>query len=412
MSQIQVVQPGQLRSRVNRRPNFPMLGTLRPFGLYPLMFHPVLPGETLQSYSAKFRLLSQPINNPMVGAWAEMWLVYVKLTDIDPALSEMFISETFATTGYTRAAASEALFTAAGQIDWVGMALNKFHADYMLNQGETAKTLGDVPLMRRKSMDWMQNLMFTPATGVDVNALPSDPDAQLTGFDMMNMMGMSELTYEQYLTSYGVSSARLPNGQCEILRYAPSWTLPTNHVDPATGSPSSAWSWSVDMKADKPKMFAEPGFIMLVASVRPKVYDVRKVASFAGNLWGFADWFPVYNLTDPAGGIRELKSDDLIWHPTIRGGLTLLSMLYDHRDLLSHGETFINDTVNVPYTTPAGPAAAALAGTESPEDLRGEYLSSTEIDALFKGAAAPAQRLYYEGMANAVISGHIKDTTR
>lgn len=412
MSQIKLVQAGMTKSRVNRRPNFPMLGTVRPFGLYPMMVHPVLPGETLQSFNAKLRLLSQPIKNPFVGCWAEFWLVYVKLTDLDAALSEMFISEDVSAVPYQRGTQSDRLFTAAGQVDWVGMCLQKFHEDYMLDQGETARTLGDVPLMRRKSMDWMQNLVFTP-DGVDTDALPSDPDAQLTGFDMMNMMGMSELTYEQYLTSYGVSSARIPNGNCEILRYAPSWTLPTNHVEPTTGAPSSAYSWSVDMKADKPKMFAEPGFVMMVGAVRPKVYDRRKVASLVGNLWGFADWFPVYNLTDPAGGIREISSDDLVWDAAIKASDPVQSMLYDHRDLLSHGETFVNDqSANVTYPTPEGPAPAALDGSEDGPELRGEYLSSAEIDALFTGTTVASRTFYYEGMANAVISGHIKDTTR
>ena len=75
---IQVITGNEKRTRHNRRPNFPIAGTCKPYGLYPLWVHPVLPGETLQSMTTKIRALSMPIKHPLGGAWMETWLVYVK----------------------------------------------------------------------------------------------------------------------------------------------------------------------------------------------------------------------------------------------------------------------------------------------------------------------------------------------
>ena len=78
---MQIVTPGETRTRVQRQPNFPMAGTMKPYGLYPMMITPVLPGETLLEFEMKRRTLSMPVRHPLVGAWLETWLVYVKLTD-------------------------------------------------------------------------------------------------------------------------------------------------------------------------------------------------------------------------------------------------------------------------------------------------------------------------------------------
>ena len=96
----------------------------------------------------------------------------------------------------------------------------------------------------------------------------------------------------------------------EILRYSQQWVVPTNQIDPTTGAPSSAWVWSEDMKADKPKRFDEPGFLVLLSCVRPKMFSDAMRYSFVGNLWGIADFFPVYNLDNPAAGVKEIKTDD------------------------------------------------------------------------------------------------------
>jgi len=394
--------------REGRRPTFPLAGTMVPFGLYPVMAHPVLPGETMDYFALKLRAISMPIKYPLGGAWLETWLCYVKFTDIDRSLGEMFISDTVPTTGYV-AGDSERYFSKGGQIDWMRVLTERVHEAYFLNGGDTARTIDGVPQTKIVGTDWTQNLMFKPAE-VDAADLPSNPDAQLTGFQMMQMMNMSEMTYEKYLQQFGVQTIRSAVGDPEILRYSRSWTLPTNVVAPTTGVPSSAWSWSDEIKSEKPKRFDEPGFLVLFASVRPKVYKKHLASSVVGTMWGFADWFPVYNLEDPAGGIRQILSSDTVFDPAWREGAASSALLYDHRDVLSHGETFVNNRSSHPYALPwvTGQNAGADA---TAEELRGDYALLSDIQGMFVGETAQGRCCYYEGIADVRIRGHIKDTT-
>lgn len=416
---MRIITPGETRTRVRRRPSFPMFGTMRPFGLYPLMATPVLPGETLTSMQLKRRVLSLPVRNPLMGAWLETWLVYVKLTDMDEALAAMFLTNDADDTEFEATASSDRYFTRQGQIAYIERAVRAVWHHYFRDESETTPhTLDGVPMVKRRSFDWTHNLSFTPA-GMDLEELPSNPEGQLTGMDIMSMMGMSEITYEKYLQQYGVSSAaaaktlRAP----EILRYSQQWVVPTNQIDPTTGAPSSAWVWSEDMKADKPKRFDEPGFLVLLSCVRPKMFSDAMRYSFVGNLWGIADFFPVYNLDNPAAGVKEIKTDDLALSDNFGpDGGSSLSLLYDHRDLLSHGEQFINNWSTTPYFVPKVTTQRAATVGADPQELRGQYASLQDVQNMFVESQAETPRqshmgCFYEGLCAVEITGHVKDTT-
>jgi hypothetical protein len=321
----------------------------------------------------------------------------------------MFISDTFATTGYTAAANNPRYFVKAGQIDWVRLCTERVAKAYFTHKDEALTLIDTVPQVKLSNNSWYQNMMFKPA-GVDATKLPGDnPDTQLTGFQVMQMMQMTELTYENYLKQYGVQSIQENIGEPEILRYTRSWTVPVNTVEPTTGAPSSAWVWSDELTIDKPKRFDEPGFILLLAAARPKMYQGGLAYSFVGNLWGFSDWFPAYNLDDPAAGVRLLSSSDAVFGGgVVTGGPH--ELLYDHRDLLNHGEQFVNATSH-PFAIPTSNGLKIASGN-SQSLLQGEYAPLADINALFASATASDQFLYYEGMGMLTIDGHLKDTTR
>ncbi len=314
---IQIIQPGMQRKRFHRRPNFPIAGAMKPFGLYPIMCHPVLPGETLKSASSKWTVVSQPLVNPLVGAWLESWLFYVKLTDLDRDLGQMFISDTYSTTGWTAPDSRTHYFTKAGEIDWIRKCSERVHDAYFISEGETPKTLpapdADIRKIKLNNRSWYQNLMFEPAEVALDTTGERDHDAQMTAWQMIQQMQMTELSYESYLEQYGVSSMKLGIGEPEILRFTRSWTKPTNTIDPTNGTPSSAWVWNDEMKLEKDKRFEEPGFILQMAAVRPKMYQSSQWYSMVQTLWGFTDWYPAYNLTDPAAGIKRIGTDDPVF---------------------------------------------------------------------------------------------------
>ena len=406
---IQVLTPGQTRTRVNRRPSFPIAGGIVPYGLYPVMIHPVLPGETLESATIKIQMRSRPIKNPLAGCWLEFWLAYVKFTDLDRELGEMFISDTYSSSGHTASSDNARTFTKTGQIDWVGKCLNRIHDAYFVNDSETPRTIDGVPQVKLNQTSWMQNMMFKPADETLVTADTFDTHQQLSAWMMLQQMQMDEITYEEYLRQYGVQSIRTNVGDPEILRYARSWTLPRNEINPEDGSPASAWLWRDDITLDKPKRFDEPGFVIALACARPKMFNAGHEWSMVGNLWGFSDWFPAYNLTDPTMGIKEMANNDPVFSAAANGDGTK-ALLFDQRDMLSHGEQFLNG--NHPWALPLSTAMSVDTGAAL-EDIRHEYCTLENVKDIFTAEATVADYcIAYDGLASLRIAGHIKDTTR
>lgn len=402
VSNLSVVRPGQTRQRMSRTPNFPQAGIMKPFGLYPLMIHPVLPGETLEHFSSKLRVLSKPVKHPLSGCWLETWLCYVKFTDIDRALGDMFISDSFSTAGYTAAGNNERYFVKTGQIDWVKKCVDRIHQAYFVHKNETPRSIDGVPQTKLNMASWFQNCILEEAviaTGGNIQTI----EGQISAFEMMRQMAMSEITYEKYLEQYGVQSIRTGLGEPEILRYSRSWVQPVNTVEASNGSPSSAWVWNDHIEANKPKRFEEPGFIVQLGTIRPKMYAKNLASSLVGTMWGFSDWFPAYNLTEPNASAKKLVPADGV----VTGATA--NIVYDHSDILAHGEQFVNAAVQ-PYAVPMASVPNHLLASNE-EDMRGEYATAADVNALFVSATAGDQFCYYEGITSLRVKGHVVDNT-
>ncbi len=203
MQNIKVIQPGERRERFHRRPNFPIAGSMRPFILYPIMCHPVLPGETLKSAKSQWSVISQPIVNPLCGAWLESWFFYVKLTDLDRDLGQMFVSDTYSTSGWLSTGPERCYFTEDDPgIQWIKKCVERIHDAYFINEGETPQLLVDATNMRQVKMNnrsWYQNLMFEPAEVALDTTGERDHQEQMDAFQMLTQMQMTELSYENYL---------------------------------------------------------------------------------------------------------------------------------------------------------------------------------------------------------------------
>lgn len=403
---IHIVQPGETRTRVTRSPNMPVAGTLMPMGLYPLNFTMVLPGETLKGMSTKLRLISRPVKHPLAGCWYEGWMFYIKLTDMDRSLGEMFISDDVDPTPHLAAADRPKFFTKLGQVDWIKKCYDRVIESYFVHQDETAPTIDGVAMAKLQNLWWGQNLQFQDLTG---GATPTpDTAGPIDAYEMARIMGMTEISYEQYLKQYGVQSVKTEIGKPEILRYWRSWTQPTNTIDPATGAPSSAWTWSEDIKAEKDIYFREPGFLLMMQAVRPKFYLPQVTASLAGEMWGFSDFFPAYNLDDPAYAVKGFMPSNKIMSGV--GGADTKPLWVDRSDFLSHGEQFVNDWTDGPRLPRASGISFAASATKA--QLRGEYPTVADVQDLFTAKATRNDTIvYYEGISSLRIAGHIKDQT-
>lgn len=396
-------------TRKQRRPVFPIAGTLRPFGLQPLMATMMLPGETMQAMTLKGRCISQPLKNPLAGAWLETFAFFVKLTDLDRSLGQMFISDTVAPTGWTAPANQPRYFTKAGQIEWIKRATQRVHQEYFTHENETPRVIdGDLLLTKVNHKSWYSSAI---REAVDVPVPSNDAGDQfqhMQNWFMLQQMSLTELTYEKYLETYGGKAPEAVLGRPELWGFNQSWVLPVNTVEPTTGVPSGAWVWSWDMKIDKPKRAQEPGILIVLAVIRPKMYQRNVDASLMGELWGFSDFYPSYNLNDPSASIKRIPSTSPVFAAGAQDAGTK-NFLYDHKDLLLHGEAFVSNW-SPRYPIPQTVGLEVKTASE-PEDARGEYPRLADIDGLFTGAAANQRECFYDGMCALTISGHLVETS-
>ena len=396
-------------TRKQRRPVFPIAGTLRPFGLQPLAITMMLPGETMQALTCKGRVISQPLKNPLGGAWLETFAFFVKLTDLDRTLGQMFITDTMPTTGWTAAADQPRYFTKAGQIEWVKRCALRVHQEYFTHDNETQRFIDtDLPLCKLNHKSWYSSSIREAADIAVPTNDGGDQFQHMQNWFMLQQMSLTELTYEKYLETYGGKAPEAVLGRPELWGFHQAWTLPVNTVEPTTGVPSGAWVWNFDMKIEKPKRAQEPGFLIVMAVVRPKLFQKNVAASLLGEFWGFSDFFPSYNLMDPAASIKRVLSTAPVYAAAAQDA-GVDNVLYDHKDLLLHGEAFVSNW-SPRYAIPATTGLEVKAASE-PEDLRGEYPRVADIDNLFAGALANQREIFYDGMIAATISGHLVETT-
>ncbi len=402
-----IIEQGGQGKMKNRRPNFMVHGKMKPYGLYPLMIHPVLPKETLQNFTMKGQFVSSPIVNPLIGSWMDLTLWYVKVTDLDPALSDMFLSDTFSTSGYTATADDEKYFVKTGQIKWTEMCVERIHDIHFLPEGWTALTMDDMPRVRLDNSQFLQNAIFKPADVAVVTDDAVEAGQQLSAADVMRQMTMADMTYENWLKSYGVTDLPAAQGVPELLGFQPAWTMPVNTVDPATGTPSSAWIWRPDWQVKQAKRFNEAGFLICLGVVRPKMYQHRLEASLVGEIWGFSDWIPAFYMDKPEMFVREMAGDNAIFHTDAY--TTADDFQFDYSDLWVQGEQFINNRSDPLWPLPFAKYLSTETGGNDAK-LRGAYANGGDVTAMF---STPGDSfIEYDGICRMTVSGHIRDMIR
>lgn len=180
----------------------------------------------------------------------------------------------------------------------------------------------------------------------------------------------------------------------ELIRYSKEFAYPTNTVDPATGTPSSAAVWSVSARADKTRFFKEPGFLFGVVCVRPKVH----LSVIEGSLTSYMDsgfnWVPQI--------MGDMPFTTLEQFATATGpapGAYGEDYWIDMRDLFLYGEQFRNHDLSTQGNSVALPT---VLGDE-------RYPTEAMADALFIGTG---KHFRMDGMLSLNISGKVgRDTT-
>lgn len=411
-SMLQLVQDvNQVRRKV-RNPVHPHLVEYRPFQLQPFMIAPVLPGETLKQLSAQARVITDPLKGGagnILPWWCEHFYFYVKVRQLGDTVRAAFEAMVLDGTPIAINDAAQAeTFHNGGTIDWVKHCLHFVTENGgFRDDGEAwnVATLGNLPIAaaHRRGQSFIDSMMVdndgsAPPSNNHQN--PHDPRVLAEyqeQYERMRAMRMIDMTFEDWLQTYGVtfpSSASLERP--ELIRLSSEWAYPANTVDPATGLPTGAASFAVNIRADKDRFFNEPGFIFGVTMVRPKIFLGNQTGAAVQMMNTPLPWMPRLLADQPHTTVKEFVGGASTPTGPLRGQTK--GYWLDTRDLFTHGDQFIAFAAANGFA-PALPAA------------NGEYrfLTAAQIDAMF--AAAGKNKVRQDGVTRLSILGHPTTST-
>lgn len=408
------VMPAPSTGRKLRSPKHSWNLRTKPFLIQPCMIAPVLPGETMKKLMFQSRVVTDPIKNPLIGWWKEYYFFYVKLRDLSERdkFSEMVVDPTWdaAAQGVTTPGARQwGYYPGGSKIDWTYKCLERVVTEYFRDEAEPWNSgiysISGQPLASIVHDSWLNSV--TPnskyvtndpglVVGGDDTIKASEIDDLMAKWDLLRMNNLTDMSFEDYLGTFGVSRKSEDDHIPELIRYVRDWQYPTNTVEATTGVPSSAVSWGISERADKDRFFREPGFIFGVTVTRPKVYLAKQTGSAVWYMSDAWSWLPAVLRGDPTSKVRPV--------PTAAGSpIPTAAEAYwvDVGDLLMYGDQFVNFALT---ETDAG-----LVGLPTTA-LERRYVADADITALF---VTPASKYLVreDGMAQLSILGAQTDTT-
>lgn len=438
-----------VKKRVPRRPSHPFYIHHKPWQIAPFFIAPVLAGETLKNLNYQSRAVSDQVKNPLTGAHLEHYFFYVPLRALSidtwsgevgdhvhaTAIENMLLDlgqPLDVSTGYGIRNWSYYNGNAvAGQhgYNFVQACLEKVVSHFFRDQGEsfgptvTAPSgTGTYPLAKLKQKTFDDSLMAIsevpeetiPATGDAVDA--GEFDTLYQTWQIMFSQGFTQMSFEDYLQTFGVNTAKNQPLVPELIRYTSEWSYPTNTVNPQdvldsedniivpSGTPTSAFSWSVADRADKDRFFREPGFLIGLTVMRPKVYLGNQIFSASHLLTDALSWMPAVYKDNVELSLKKLAADTGPF-----GGTRNADYWIDLRDLYIYGEQFVNIELTA---TPDYRGAPAVFNPHSSGAQIGDaakYASQADIDALFVDSTK--QVIRQDGMVSLNILGTQVDHT-
>lgn len=375
----------------------------RPFAITPFLIAPVLPGETLKNLNMQARCVSKPIKNPLVGWWAEYSFFYVKHRDLAERdkLTAMMLDQSRDNSDLDNSALLETYHN-GGAPDWTLKCYQRVVEEYYRDEGEAWNgfMIGNLAAARIHQDTWLDSVLdatVMPDVVDDDDMGAVEIDTKFRTWEFMRQRALTNMSYEEWLRTYGVNTPKVELHKPELIRFDREWTYPTNTVDPASGVPSSAAIWSTAVRADKDRFFTEPGFILGVCVYRPKVYLAKQKAAAVSMLDDAFKWLPAIMRDDPATSLGQYANNAGPLAGNVTNGYWV-----DHRDLFLHGDQFINFALN--------DAEASLIDLPT-VGLNKKYPTAAMADTVFLSATPPANQLRCDGVVQLNILGTQVDHT-
>lgn len=406
---IKVVQELTKTGRKLRNPVHNWNVRAKPWIIQPICIAPVLPGETLKNILIQARIVTDPIQNGLIGWWTEQHWFYVKLRDLPTAVAsaytDLMITPGSVMTAVHSAAKTDTYHGYATSVDTAQACLEAVVDRYFRDEDEAwntaGSTIGSMPLAaisrHNGQPGWMDSLIDTtllPA-GSTISGDAETVNGLLDTYQYLRDMKFMDMTFEDFCRSYGVNIPTADEiNKPELLRSIKDWSYPVNHVEPTTGVPASAVSWALKERVDKDRLFKEPGFIFAVSVTRPKVYFSVQRSAMTDFLDTPFSWLPALMGDNPETSLREFTNAN--------GPLTGTTNGYwvDIRDLFLYGDQFVNFSMAATDDNSVALPTAAM---------NKRYVAETDIDSIFKSGTTDLVR--QDGTARLSILGRQIDYT-
>lgn len=388
------------------------------FTAQPFFLAPVLPGETLSSLFFESRVITDPVLNSIIGWKKEYYFFYVRMSDLQiDEFKELFVdpnnADLISSTAYEVGAQVQRTYAAKGSIDWTDRCLTRVVDTYFRDDGEvtadfvTSTTFAGAPIVQIRENTFLDSITTEtdfPAGAAIAGATNADDlDRLMDAFEQLRAMGLSDMSYEDWLRSNGIAVPNKDEGRPELLGRFSEFQYPSNTIDPTSGAPSSAVSWVFKNGIRKPHFFKEPGFLLGVSITRPKVYFAGLAGSAAGYMTRAWDWMPNYLHQMPETSLKYFAADT---GPL--GDRTTATDDYwlDMRDILLHGDQFQNVTAfNAVPATVGAEHLLALPGGLDASIPDWKYPTEAMCKAPFVGSAGTAFYVKQDGYVSCSIKG-------
>lgn len=398
-------------NRLNRRPAHDWLTVSRPWDVQPVAIHPILPGDTLQNMLMQARAVTDPIKHKLSGWWNEYYLFFVDHLSLGTddegtqttadAIRAMHLSNTALGLQDATERLHHYKVGTASAMDWLLPCMKQIVRWYFRDGEEPIDGYGsygvrNTTLYKARVRDpmWLESVKIEDVNPSSQGDLPGVedfndvfvPTAWSTHYAQWEHMRQVKLipdsvSFEDYLESFGVSAPPEEKeviNRPELLRYHREWQYPSNTIDPSDGSAASAVSWGIQARADKPRYFNKPGFLVLVNVVRPKVFfgnQKRTAVSMLDDAYG---WLPAILANDPYTSLIEYDHDE---GPLAGVFNSADDYWVDRRDLFVRGDQFVNfDPADAVATGPIVDLPK-VAGADN--DINLWYASDTDAQNLF-----------------------------
>jgi hypothetical protein len=399
-------------SRIRRYPKHSFITETIPYAISPFCIAPVLPAETLNGFYFESREVSHPVKTSIVGAKSEWWLFYVKLRDLPlrDTIENMFVDPTNANFDGLDTAADVAYnHQTTGRPNWLKECYKRVIETWFRDAGDawSQALIGAYATAQVKDQGWLDSLRDTTTlpAGAVMGGVASDAESYdkiLTAYEYLRSLNLTDMGFRDYLATFGIKDNDENLHRPELVDYWSDWQYPSNTIDPANGTPRSAYSFVSKNNFKQRKFFKEPGFLIGVHVVRPKLYFQRQYSNLASFMDNGYSWLPeILRETHPEASLREFTGGAAGDGP-LSNGITGPTNGYwvDMRDLFVHGDQFTN-TGSVP-TTYNGVSLPNAA-------LNSRYPAFADIDALF--VTTNVNKCRADGVISLDISGLQRDMT-